>query len=240
MSVYMHRTLLSAVAGVVFAAWAGFFAMPAASRAQTPPAPAVAPLELFLSWSANTYVPPDFEGKPLPVSQSRLVVSVDAVRNGKLADLSGQTVRWYVNDRLINSGRGMHTITFPLGTTAPGSFDVRVELPDLDDELPSKTITIPVTQPYAAIVVPFPNRTVRGVTATLRAIPYFFNTASADSFLYSWTVNGESPEANENPDTLALSWTSDRSGSAEVSSIIRNPRVQDEAAQSVTDLTFVP
>lgn len=233
----MHRTFLSATVGIAFAFWAGFFALPQASRAQTSAAPSISPLELIMNWSVGTYAPVGYPGKPLPVPQSRLTVSVDAIRNGKLSSLAGQTVRWYANDRLIGSGAGMQTMTFPLGTTAPGTFDVRVELPGIvSDDLTVKTISIPVARPYAAIIAPFPETTVQGARATLHTVPYFFNIDAANDLLYSWTVGGEAPQANENPDELILSVT--RSGIVETAAIIRNPRVPQEAAENVANIMF--
>ena len=108
----------------------------------------------------------------------------------------------------------------------------------MDADITTKTITIPVTRPYVAIVAPFPNTTVSGASATFRAVPYFFNTALADALLYSWTVNDNSPQANEDPDELSLSVES--ADTLDVSATVRNPRVSGEQAQNALDVTFAP
>jgi hypothetical protein len=202
-------------------------------RAQT--ASSIAPGELLMAWHANTYVPAGFPGKPLPTAQSTVTVTIQAIRNGKLASLSGELIKWYVNDHLVSSGTGLQALRVGIPANPAGSVDVRVELPNATVEPTVKTITIPIVEPQAVIVAPYPNATVpANTTASFRATPFYFNTATARNLLYSWVVNDQAADATENPDQLDLSVGG--SGTASISATIQNPLVNGERAQGSMDV----
>ena len=69
--------------------------------------------QMVVTWQAyGSYVPPAYGGKALPNQESRLTASLELLSNGKLVDLSGQTIYWYLDDTLIDSGVGHQYIVF--------------------------------------------------------------------------------------------------------------------------------
>jgi hypothetical protein len=235
----MKRTTFTVLAGIGFFVWTLAVVLHShTTRAQT--APSVAPGELLMTWHANTYVPPAFVGKALPVPLSAVTVSVEAIHSGRVASLAGETVRWYVGGRLMASGTGMQSFSFSIPQNAVAPFEVRVELPDATVEPTLKTITIPFVRPRAVIVSPFPDDTVRNSSVSLRAVPYFFNVTTARDLLFSWTVNDAATDTTENPDQLDLSFGGSGSAEASVAVTIRNPLMTAEGAKATLDLTVAP
>ncbi|MCL5004571.1 MAG: hypothetical protein M1170_01335, partial [Patescibacteria group bacterium] len=59
--------------------------------------------EFLTTWKADGFVPAWYEGKILPSRGSRVSVSFELLKNGKISDLSNVVVRWYVNDNLVKN-----------------------------------------------------------------------------------------------------------------------------------------
>ncbi len=237
----MQRTTFTVIAGIGFFVWILVAVMPAHTiHAQTTVVPSVAPGELLMTWHTNTYIPPTFLGKALPVPFSTVTVSVEAVRNGRTASLVGETVRWYVNEHLMAAGAGLQSFSFSIPPDGIGPFDVRVELPDATVEPTVKTITIPVVRPGAVIIAPFPGNTVRSSVASMHVVPYFFNVTTARDLLFSWTVNDNPADSTEDPEQLDLSFGGSGATRASVSATIRNPLRSNEGARTNIELIVSP
>lgn len=160
--------------------------------------------QFLFSWRADTYAPPGFNGKVLPSPGSLITVSFEVVQGGKLANLSKQTIYWYVNDSLVSNVPGKQTITFSAPNFAPDVLNVRVQLPEYAGGLLSPLIKIPLVPPEAVIESAYPGGNFMGFSATVKGLPYFFNVQSPLELSFTWNVNGETPAGAEDPTNLSV------------------------------------
>lgn len=198
MTIYLRTALLLLAIGLL-AAGISFFTI---SFAQTAPAP-----QFFVSWQAHTYAPPFYTGKRLATNNSTVTATFELLTGGRSADLSQQTIRWYLNNELYRSGDGLKTITFNIDPLTKNDYTVRITLPryrngdDLDH-----LFTIPIVPPEVVIDAPYPEGKIPAGTNLLRALLYFFNTTNpARDIDIAWTVNGERTQTSAlTPDILEM------------------------------------
>ena len=160
---------------------------------------------MVVTWQAyGSYIPPQYADKALPNQESKLTASLTLLVNGKLVDLSGQTIYWYLNDVLIASGIGKQYIVFSPFGTAPAYLTLKAELPSYNGNILIHEVQIPLISPKAIIEAPHPTGQFSGNPITLEATPYFFYTGNPGTLSYTWSVNGQTSAAAEDPQTLQL------------------------------------
>ncbi len=153
--------------------------------------------DFMVTWKANNYAPADYRGKILPIDGTRIDVAFELIANNRLANLSGTSISWRVNNAAYQTGIGLKTISFT-ADASKGDQVVDIAFTYLGAAL-TKRIVIPVTQPEVVIT---------GGPDIFRALLYFFNLSTPTQAKFTWTVNGQSVEATgQNPDVLALSGT---------------------------------
>jgi len=163
--------------------------------------------QVLITWkTSGSYVPPGYLGKALPTYNSEITASLEIISNGKLVDLSGQTIYWYLNntDTLIGGGVGAQSITFPPLGTPPNVTTLEVELPYYPGGFLIHTVSIPMVQPQTVINAPYPNGRFSSNPVTVSALPYFFNIASPSDLSYAWSVNGQAGSNTENPNIAQI------------------------------------
>ncbi|MBU6500455.1 MAG: hypothetical protein KGJ89_01325 [Patescibacteria group bacterium] len=195
--------------------------------------------QFLVTWRANSYVPADYRGKIMPTTNSLINVSFELLVGGKPADISKQTVYWYLNDDLLAGGAGMQSIGFvPNGITDTAS--IRIQIPNYATNLLVDNIDIPLVSPEAVIYSPYPNGSFSGNSLQVSAIPYFFNTTTPSSLNYSWTVNDQSPTNLEDPSKLTVNLNPSTPPGSEfdVGLSINGTRNSSEAASANEILTF--
>jgi hypothetical protein len=217
---------------------AALFAALALSGSFTFPAEAATP-RAAISWRADAYVPPEYGGKALPTANSTITASLDLIASNKSADLSNQTIYWYVNNHLAGSGKGKTSVTFQTPASAPDSLALRAEVPGYPGGAIIKSITIPVVLPEAVIVAPLPSLRVTPPSASLLGTPYFFNVSDPLLLTFSWAANYAAPTSEGNSPKLTLNINSDapQGASIRVTLDITNPLRAGEGAQSLITLT---
>ncbi len=229
--------LYGAFAVVVFGLAHGWATLLA--RAATPP-------QIVISWRADTYTPPGYAGKAFPTSNSTIVTSLDIVTNGKSADLSGQPIYWYVNNRLAGSGKGRVSVTFRAPPSAPDTLALRVEVPGYPGGAIIKSINIPVVVPESVIEAPLPFLRFTPPSTTLTGTPYFFNVRDPLLLEFEWVANYATLPAGQtnntpkgDPRVLALNLNPDapKGAPVRVTLGIINPLREAEGAQSFITLT---
>lgn len=162
---------------------------PLASEAQTAP-------EIWVTWRASSYVPPDFSGKAMPSEGTLVTASFEVIDGGKFVNLAGYEIYWYLNDDLIQTGMGGQQVSFRVPSR--GNHKLRVKVNDYKNEALVKTIEIPAVRPEAVIVTPYPGDIFSSSRVQAKAIPYFFNTSNPQKLSFSWRVNGREPSSKEN------------------------------------------
>jgi hypothetical protein len=162
--------------------------------------------QFLITWQAsNSYAPPGYTGKILPNSESRITASVEILSNGKLVNISGQTVYWYLDDNFLGGGIGAQRVTFRPYGTAPTTMTLKVELPDYPGQTMIHEINIPLAAPQAIIDAAYPAGQFATSPVNAQALPFFFNVTSSNELSFAWTVNGQTVTSAENPQTLQIS-----------------------------------
>lgn len=166
-----------------------FFGMHLSSAQESAP-------QVLLTWKADTYVPPGFPGKAMPTTNSLVRVSVEILENGKFADLSRQTIRWYLNatENFFDSGEGKQSVIVGSSPFPKDPTVVRVNIPNYGSREINKSITIPNVQPEAVIRFPNPTRDFFSSHIQLKAAPYFFHTKDPANLNFNWKVNNKPKE----------------------------------------------
>jgi len=200
----------------------------------------VAGPQAFITWKAKSYAPPSFGGKILPGSTSPVLADVQVLDKGRPADLSSMTIYWYLNDRLINRGIGLQSVTFRAPQTlSAGSLSLRVQIPDYPGGI-VKSINIPVVQPSVILESLYPSGAFNSRSASVRALPYFFTVPDLSFLSFSWSVNGSAVQAAENPQSLRVNINQDAvPGSVlNIKVTVSNPTGYFEGASDEKNLTF--
>jgi len=198
--------------------------------------------QFLITWkTTGSYIPPGYQGKALPTYGSNITASFELISNGKLADLSGQTIYWYLNSTLLGGGVGAQSITFPPLGAAPNIMTLEVDIPSYNGNYLINTVSVPMVQPQTVIDAPFPNGQFSSNPVTVTAIPYFFNIASPNNLSYAWSVNGQSGSNTENPTTVQITLPEGTAAGTSfgVSLAVENPNDSTQATAS-KNLTYQP
>ncbi|GEM_PF-501598 len=221
--------------------------------------------QFLVTWSAKSYVPPQFKGKILPAAGSLVTVSFELLDNGKLIDLSRPfvysclnsftgavvthqdvpVIYWYLNDVLVKGGTNQQTVAFYVPTAVSGALDLKIQIPNYEkgcfsDFVFSET-QIPVASPEVVIEAPYPNGNFTTTSFVVTGVPYFFGVASPAELSYTWNVNGETPPNAENPEELNVALNPDAPSGSTVSIglSIQNPKNPSESGGASLGLTYL-
>lgn len=161
--------------------------------------------QFLITWkTTGSYVPSFYEGKSLPTYGSKITASLELVSNGRILNIGGQTIYWYLDDNLVGGGVGAQQITFPPTGDAPSFLRLKVELPNYNGVYLVHSINIPMVKPLAVIYSPYPNGQFSQNPVTVTALPYFFNVINPSNLSYSWSVNGQTGSNTENPEEAQI------------------------------------
>ena len=152
--------------------------------------------EIWMTWKASSYVPPEFEGKAMPVDGTFVTASFEVVDGDRFVSMAGYEIYWYLNDEFIKGGMGEQQVSFRAPTR--GNHQLRVKVNNYNGVTLVKTITVPAVRPEAVIAAPYPRDRFYSSRIQVQAIPYFFNTTNPNSLNFAWTVNGQKPSSVEN------------------------------------------
>jgi len=220
---------------VIFLLSLGLFLAVSFVNAQSAP-------EFLISWRAESYVPPDFQGKPLPIAGSPLTVSFELLEAGKPISLAGKEIYWFIDEKSFSAGRGKQSVTFPTPAEKKGFIDVRIEVPHPKrvGEVLTQTVSIPIVEPEAVIYAPYPGRRLYGSVITVSALPFFFNVKNTEELSFYWEVNGKQPTSLDKPEVFEIIFPTAQNKGVKVNIglIIHNIKNELEAAQKTIELSF--
>jgi hypothetical protein len=183
---------------------------------------AIRPVDVDLLWEADSYVPPLYEGRAFPGSQSSLRLQA-LVRfraaNGALVPESDIIYTWYKNDAVATSGRGKSSVTLP-GPALFGADIIRVVAVSADKRFSGEAVArIPSLDPFPVLYENHPlfgilfhralahSANTLDVEQQLTAVPYFASVSRLNdpSLRYEWRVGGAAIEPDaEEPQTLSI------------------------------------
>jgi len=210
----MNYSLLSIIFCSLFIVLCSLFAVPVQSQT---------PKIVTLTWSTNTYVPPDYPGKALPVKGS--VIEVVANIDSKELNPQSLTYRWFLNDHLQRekSGLGKSVLKFPVNWRAENEQFVRVEVRNEQENLlGSGYLDIGIVEPQI-IIKPTAKNGVFPLESSIFSIikkyqvraeqeisfiaqPYFFNIKDINGLDYQWSFGEKraSQISEDNPNAFTL------------------------------------
>lgn len=162
------------------------------ANAQTAP-------EFLISWRALNFVPADYPGKIFPSKNSQLEIGFDLLENGKVADLSKNTVNWFLGDQLIQSAAGLKTARFRSGDSDQ---TVKINILNYKGAALNHLVILPVNKPEVIIDARIPRSEIKLGKYNFEARPFFFNVLNADNLLFKW-INNNQPIAG-NPRIINL------------------------------------
>jgi hypothetical protein len=164
--------------------------------------------QFLASWQAKTYAPSWYQGKIFPLKDSAIEVSFELIENGKIADISKEKVRWYLNDKLYsneNKGLGRKSIIFLMPDYSGRSAEVRIEIFQYrEGKTIGKIIDIPSVSPEVVIDSPYPNNRINIGASNFSAYPFFFSAKNLNDFGVEWSAMGQKSDAGGNPWQLNL------------------------------------
>ena len=146
--------------------------------------------QIILTWRAENFAPPEFQGRTLPSPGSMVSVSVEKISGGRILDLSRTSFSWSIDGKFFNEGTGLKKIVFKTSVTPGSSHFVRVVIEN-NSEKEEATARIPISAPEIVIATPYyPEGTAPRGGFRVFAKPYFFNVGSLEDLLFFWDVNG--------------------------------------------------
>lgn len=164
--------------------------------------------QFLVSWQAKTYAPSWYQGKVFPVKGASVEVNFELIDNGKIADLSKEKVRWYINDKLEKneySGFGIKSLRFSTRDYPGQITEVRIEIFHYKDgDVIGKIVEIPSVRPEIVIDSPYSDNKINIGLSVFKAFPFFFNVKNLDSLSTEWSAMGQRSEGSGNPWQLNL------------------------------------
>jgi len=159
------------------------------TKAQTKP-------QFIPFWRASAYAPAGFLGKVFPIEKTTIEASFELLNGGKLVDLSNKRIAWLVNGNVIKDGVNQKSVTFKNYAFAGENAAVDIRVFNPNGQADTYSFTIPVASPKLVIESPYDKDNLTGKNLNLTALPYFFNVSGLQELIFSWAVNGVSPEGN--------------------------------------------
>ena len=193
--------------------------------------------DLILSWRSNGFAPAGYEGRVAAAGGGTVLLTAEALIDGRPTSLSQYDVRWYVNDELFTSGPGLQAVTVPVPQYHQDSMDVRVEIFGASFTANEGSISVPLTDPVAVIEART-GRSLRSGKNIFEAAAYSYNVSNPDDLLYNWTVNGENPQGSQEPRSLVVSIEGSPSKPIDLELVVEHPDNADES--SGASFTAVP
>ncbi len=152
----------------------------------------------IITWQANNFFPSDYAGKDLPSPGTRVTLSLALLRGGKLIDLSGTTIHWYVDGNIISNSSAPTTL-FVVKKPAGDSVFIRTVV-EFDGVSLENSTRIPVVAPSLVVPILYPGNLVPSNSDLyLKALPFFFNISSINDIGFSWKIGDRDiPQTSEN------------------------------------------
>jgi len=200
-------------------------------------------INITLTWSTDTYVPAEYQGKALPVRDSNIevIANIDDSRINP-EDL---IYNWFVNDyfKKESSGLNKQILEFNTAVTTNNKNSIRLEIRDANNAFLGVTyLSIETRQPEIII---FANKyeIKSDQEAQFIAKPYFFNINNINELDYKWGSNQqEASKINENnPNILVLKINKlTKSIKQKLSISVENKNNNFQRAQKTIEITLIP
>lgn len=171
--------------------------------------------QFLVSWKPIVSAPNWYEGKLLPVKDSKVQISFelfdqDGSNKGRMINVAGSEVRWYVGTTLIQKGNGLQTIVVQNNFFSGSTINIKIAVDFLNAQTQEryfveKYIQIPVVDRKLLLVRRWMDATLAPhAQATWYAVPLFFSSDPKSATL-TWTVNEQEVKpVSGNPFALTI------------------------------------
>lgn len=226
-----------------------FITIPLIGGAQITPRPSYDDFIIDIVWKAETYTPPGFMGKSLPIKGSSItVVALTPTQNIQNLEFS-----WIIKDisapfsGVAKKKIGDNTFSFTAERLIPGfTHEIEVVAKNIiTGKIAKSGVNINLVQPEAYLydsgtgslfrktIETFPGNVVEAVL-----YPFYFNSLSLDNLVFSWIFDGKKYSDDSQPDSINLSVSRETLVGTEKSlrAIIENKNSYRESAQISTKL----
>ena len=194
----------------------------------------------WITWSAESYSDPGYEGKALPTNNTLINVSFELIQNGKAVTISRDEVRWFLDESPVKDALGVKEFSFH-STISSGAHSLRIELPGFKGGSSlMKSIQIPVSSPEVILDAPYVKNAITSQDINLKALPYYFNVTQGGGLIWSWKVNNMSPEkAAGAPNKIKIEIPSGAPSGSQVFVKVKavNSIIPDESAETLALFT---
>jgi len=180
-----------------------------------PPVARAVDNDFLLTWSSNSYVPLDYEGKALPSRGSTIKVAVLPTK--KLSqNPDALYYRWLLDNEIMYSAQGIGRSSFQFRATKWGGDDHEIESQILDSQekiIWRGFLTIKIASPQILFKTTNSNYAAQdsliaatGQNLTLLAEPLFFNTQNIADLAFSWAIDRQILDTldEKNPNQLTI------------------------------------
>lgn len=206
-----------------------------------------------LTWSTNTYVPINYQGKALPSRGS--VIEVAANINSTDINPKELFYNWFLDDHIQkgNSGQGRQVFKFNIGernkkrsvkvdvSNAEKTFSISSSYLMLKPQEPEIVLETTLSPTFSGLIQEY--KIASDQTAIFTAQPYFFNINSINDLNYKWSLAGSIAEqdSNRNPNIFTLKIGKlIKSIKQKLSLWVENINYPLQRTQTTADINFVP
>jgi|GEM_PF-2919761 len=205
---------------------------------------------IAMTWHADTYIPPEYPGKAMPIRNSD--VTVTAIPDIRGYDPSELLYTWYIDgESRVRSVLGEQEFSLKI-TKNVSSLSVLVEVSNLSRSLTvSRAILIPVVRPTVVLYHARSDKEAATATAELSispgasvnvtAKPFNFQASNISDFDYIWEFLGNQATGEKtDPELLTLSIPENSLlGDQDLHVKISNRRVFQEIAASILTVKII-
>lgn len=195
--------------------------------------------DVDILWTADTTIPPEYEGRPLPSPRSLIIITAFPrffVGNDRVSSNS-LIYEWFVNDVKISesSGAGKNIMQYRANPGENGSYKITLlASSQLKNIITEKSIFISTAAPEVLL---YEEKSLEGpdmshILANLamrpgdkknfRAIPYFFSKNGDASLEYSWLVNREDITQDKRSSILEFGLVKGKIGLVTIQTEVKN------------------
>lgn len=169
----------------------------------------------LLTWSSNSYTPPDYEGRSLPSRGSQIKVAVIPTKKSSL-NPDSLYYRWLLDNELAYQSNGQGKSSFVFVATKWGGDRHEIESQILDSQeniiwrgylsikIVSPQVLLKSPGSYYAAADSVASKTGRDLALT--ALPFFFRAQKITDLVFNWSVDGQTLGSldEKNPDQLTI------------------------------------
>ncbi|OGD39035.1 hypothetical protein A2907_01055 [Candidatus Azambacteria bacterium RIFCSPLOWO2_01_FULL_37_9] len=167
-------------------------------------------IDFSVDWSAQTYVPPEYDGKAIPTYGSKIMLSATSL---SLINENDYEYNWMIDLASAPNNNGKPLADFIVTKTAGNKHIIYLTISDKKtrDMLKEISFSIPITSPKNFVYAKLPgghlyplnieNKASINTQLDLTAKPFFFNKTDRDqTLIFQWTLNNQKAQWSESND----------------------------------------